>query len=518
MHLRHWLLGQGADPTGASWRPYSGESWTRWVKRGRALGGDAADALLARHEIVAELSSLDLGLLHSLAGNHSAAVSSWSGMLEALVGVKGYSTADIDGGYYPYMRWAYESVAALDPNDLRLPAIAKGMVYVGGYGQSLAEGVDAVAFGLRHLARRATDPVRSQDLFWLEALRAHFQLDAGQVRLSQRSLLELQARYAMEPALRDDPRLGFEVYNCLGMLYGYQNDLTLSEGYFSLAEHEAVRSDDAALKAKNVGDRSILYQFNDVAEWERLSQESHDLNRAHGTQRHRRHAELGGLLVQTVKIMGWPNPGERRGALLETLKELRDVESDCKSVSYFSVMPRILLLEAALLYLVATDGTEARRHDESILDEADRAADRGLGIGLKRGIGYASWQLANLRAMIALRRNDWKLARRRLEGAKDMLRADGLLFLGAGDLACPNQIVLANLLKMLHERHTTPQIRDVLRLISTYETEDWSRDKDYEAAMSTCLEYHALLASAAASPAMILDREVRPGLGLVFWY
>jgi hypothetical protein len=302
------------------------------------------------------------------------------------------------------------------------------------------------------------------------------------------------------------------------MLYGYQNHLALSEGYFGLAEREADRSDDAALKAKLVGDRSILYQFNDLATWERLSHESHELNRAHGTQRHRRHAELGELLVQVVKIMEWPNPGERRRALLETLKELREIETNCNTVGYFSVMPRIQLLEAALLYLLATDAMEARRHNETLLAEADRAADRGLGIGLQRGIGYASWQLANLRAMIALRRNDCKLARQRLEGAKDMLRADGLLFLGAGDLACPNQIVLANLLKMLHERHTTPQIRDVLRSVSTYETEDWSRNKDYEAAMSTCLEYHALLASGAPSRAMILDRDIRPGLALVFWF
>jgi hypothetical protein len=518
LHLRNWLLGKGDAPVGASWRPHSGETWARWASRGRTISRSAAKALLDRPDIVRELSPLDEGLLHALAGDHAAAVSSWADMLDALSRVKGYSTADIDGAYYPYLKWAFESVAALDAEDARLPAIGKGLVYIGGYARSLADGVDAVAFGLRRLARAGPSAARRRDLFWLEALRAHFQLDAGQVRLSQRSLLELQTRYVMEAALREDPRFGYEIYNCLGMLYGYQNHLALSEGYFGLAAQEAERCDDAALTAKLVGDRSILYQFNDLATWERLSLESNELNRTGGTERHRRHAELGALLVRAVKIMEWPNAIERRNALSDALREVREIQGLCEAVGYFSVMPRIQLLQATLLYLLATDATEARRHDDALLAEADRAADRGLGIGLERGIGFSSWQLANLRAMIALRRSDWSLARRRLEGAKDILRADGLLFLGAGDLACPNQIVLANLLKILHERHTTPQVRDVLRLVSTYETEDWSRGRNYEAAMASCLKYHALLAERAPSPAMILDENIRPRLGLVCWF
>jgi hypothetical protein len=178
-------------------------------------------------------------------------------------------------------------------------------------------------------------------------------------------------------------------------------------------------------------------------------------------------------------------------------------------------MPRVYLLRAGITYALATENLASGKHNETLLNSADQWANHGLGIGIERGIGYASWQLRNLKAMIALRRGSYVAAREHLQAAFEIMRKDGLLFLGNADLACPNQIVLANYIKLLQSIGSDQDVKNTLREIRTYEQADWTQDDDYDYAVKTSLSNDALLGRFRVGEG--LPRDERIGLGLVVW-
>jgi hypothetical protein len=196
-------------------------------------------------------------------------------------------------------------------------------------------------------------------------------------------------------------------------------------------------------------------------------------------------------------------------------RELDALQKDCETASYFSLMPRVYLLRAGIAYALATGNLTSSKHDEALLNTAEQCANHGLGIGIERGIGYASWQLRNLKAMIALRRGNYIGAREHLQAAFEIMRKDGLLFLGNADLACPNQIVLANYMKLLRSMSSDQDIKSVLREIRTYEKADWTQDDDYDYAVKTAVTNDALLGRFRVGQG--LPRDERIDLGLVVW-
>jgi hypothetical protein len=510
LHFRNWLFGETKLPRGDAGRRRNAGSWAQWAKRGSELASSTAMGLREWPGLLAGMDRLSLGRLACLAGDHGAAVDLWRPMLEELRGVAGYSTADIPAGYYEHLRFAYESVRTVGQEPDLLPAILKARTYIGGYSLSLEHGSAAADFGITCVRGLALPSPEKRRLgFWLRSLKAHFLLDAGLVRRSQGLLLELQAELGADQALREDDQLGFEVYNCLGMLYGYLNHAALALRCFDIADGHAKRLSDVRLKAKQLVDRLVLYQFNDFGRWIDLAEEAERLNAAGGTVRHQRHASIITLTVQFLLHRQDARELERIACELDALQK------GCETASYFSLMPRLYLLRAAIAYVLATDNLAAARHDDRLLDTAQQAADHGLGIGTERGIGFASWQLRSLKAMIALRRGNHLTARENLHSALEIMRTDGLLFLGNADVACPNQIVLANLVKLLHSTGSDHEVKAALRDVRTYEKADWTQDDDYDYAVRTSLENHALLGRFRVGSG--LPRDEKTGLGLVVW-
>lgn len=510
LHFRNWLLGEVKPPHRDAQVRRNGETFFQWEVRGKRLADAVASELRGQPGLLSGMDGLSLGRLASLSGAHEEAVSLWREMLDDLRTVGGYSTADIPAGYYEFLRFAYESVHALGREPELLPPLLKAMTYIGGYSLSLGHGSAAADFGIERTRKMPLPDVDRRRLrFWLSCLKAHFLLDAGLVRRSQGSLLELQAELEADPALSRDAQLGFEVYNCLGMLYGYLNHAALGLRCFDIADTYAEQLADIKLKGKQVADRSVLYQFSDFAEWGRLAAEAERLNSAGGTVRHQRHANIVMLSLQFLVL--------RQGAdeLTRIQRELDSIQKGCEAASYFSLMPRLYLLRAALFYALATDNLAAGRHDERLLDDAQQAADHGLGVGTERGIGFASWQLRNLKALIALRRGNYLAARENLHSAFEIMRTDGLLFLGNADLSCPNQIVLANYVKLLHSTASDHEIKAVLREVCTYEKADWTQNGDYDYAVKTSLAHDALLGRRRVGSG--LARDEKTGLGLVVW-
>jgi hypothetical protein len=510
LHFRNWLVG-GADPLRREHRGgRTAESWRGWAERGGRLAAAVAAELRERPDLLGGVDPLSLGRLASLAGDHPAAVELWRPMLDELRGIAGYSTADIPAGYHEHLRFAYESVRSLRREPELLPAILKALTYIGGYSLSLANGTAAADFGIDRLrGMRMKEPEKKRLHCWLRCLKAHFLLDAGFVRHSQGLLLELQAELEADCELGDDATLGFEVYNCLGMLYGYLNHAALALRCFAIADLHAEQLGDERLKGKQLADRTVLYQFSDFAAWSRMAGEAEQLNARSGTVRHQRHASVVMLCLQFLLCRGDPGELERIG------RELDAMQKSCEAASYFSLMPRFYLLRAAISYALATDNLANARHDERLLGEAQQAADHGLGIGIQRGIGFISWQLRNLKAMIALRRGNHLAARENLFSAFEIMRTDGLLFLGNADLSCPNQVVLANYVKLLHGFGSDREVKVALHEVRTYDTADWTQDNAYEFAVHTSLMHDALLGRQRVGAG--LARDEKTGLGLVVW-
>jgi tetratricopeptide (TPR) repeat protein len=321
--------------------------------------------------------------------------------------------------------------------------------------------------------------------------------------------LELQADLEGNPILQADDHLGFEVYNCLGMLYGYLNHAGLSLQCFDIADSYVDRLADPKLEAKQLVDRSYLYQFSDFAKWSELTEDAQKLNAKVGTVRHRRHADTTMLSLEFLLLR------DSEAELQRISRDLDNTQKDCEAASYFSLMPRVYVLRAAIAYTLATQNLSANRHDETLLGIADQAANHGLGIGIERGIGFASWQLRNLKAMIALRRGNYIAAKEHFQAAFEIMRTDGLLFLGNADLTCPNQIVLANYIKLLHSMGSDQDIKHLLREVRTYEKADWNEDDDYDYAVKTALVNDALLGRFRVESG--LPRDEKNGLGLVVW-
>lgn len=166
----------------------------------------------------------------------------------------------------------------------------------------------------------------------------------------------------------------------------------------------------------------------------------------------------------------------------------------------------------------ATGSLRNQSANKALLTQADREADIGVGIAQRRGIGFAPWALLNLRAMIAWREHRFQDASGHLATATEILHGDGLLFLGRADLSTPNQLVLANYVKILEYSHVQNQLNTLLKRISSYDLPDLSGEERDRLATESAKRYHALLATEELGASLLLDQGIDPPLALVVWF
>jgi len=149
--------------------------------------------------------------------------------------------------------------------------------------------------------------------------------------------------------------------------------------------------------------------------------------------------------------------------------------------------------------------------------EAERLTERGEGICLERGIGFAYWQLRNLGAMIALRRGDEQKALGKLTAAFENLKSGGLLNLGKADLSCANQLVLANYFNLLSYRNRTELAQQSLGQVQSDNGINWSLDEASQTALASAASFHALLADREPVN-LLLDTSLNPPMALIAWF
>lgn len=518
-HYRNWLLDEGEQIEGKG-TPLGYKSWRTWREAGHHYAVDAARALMAKPEILNHLTLLDQGLIAAVSGAHAQALNHWDGMLAEVSAIDNWSTANLKGEIFPYLQWAFKSHFVTYGWSSVLPRLVRTMTYIGGYFWSLADGIRAAQNGFAEMRRASPKNKRELAIeeLGIKVMVAHFRLDAGHARYCLGEFSDLLARYEESKIQNLNLDIGFEIFNCLGMLFGYLNHRSLAEYYFSMAESEGRRLGNKTLLAKLPGDRSLLYQFSDHAKWVALCRQSTLANKSNGTKRHLQHAELGDLLVMLTNLVHTPDLTDWGKRVDNILEHIKTIEDSCRADAYFSVVPRIQLLKAATLYVRATGCLWNTSTDYSLLTQADREADIGVGVAQRRGIGFAPWALLNLRAMIAWREGRRDHAARHLETATEILHGDGLLFLGKADLSTPNQIVLANYIKILKAMEVDGRVNDLLKRISSYMYPDLYGEGRNYMAMESSSKYHALLATEELGASLMLDHGTMPPLALVVWF
>lgn len=481
--------------------------------RGELLASEhaarAARKMLSRRTVFERLTPLDQGRVAALAGEHGVASGCWADLLGTVRAIGNFSTADIPTQYFEYIDHAFATVRESGNDPALLIKLLKAKLYIGAYKLSLRHCEKAVAFADQN--RRHLDDASGEFDLWKRLLHAHCLMDSGFVGPSQRSFLEVQADLQGMPDLRCDARLQFELHNCLEMLYGYLNHLTLAERYAAAASLWAERSGDPKLPAKELGDRALLYQYVDYERFLELSRRSYLQNRTEGSKRHDLHATLSLFAAELPRFRIDP------AWLADVERQTTDILRASRQGAYFSILPRIYLLLAAVTYLRAVQdiGDASAVENWAALGLAARLTDLGINASVRHAVGNTSWQLHNLRAMIHMRQGNETEALRSLHTAVEQIDKEGLLFLGAGDLICPTPVVLANLLKLYRAYHTDKEAAVLLGRVRTYDGTNWSAGKAFEHAMETA-RVSGTLFTGKRPEALLVDAKT--GLGLALWF
>lgn len=504
---------------------------------------DAARRLHADRDAFAKLDGLVQGAVTFLIGDAHTARDRFSDMLAEIRAINTFSTTDLKTEYYDFIDYAVameRDTENPDPELLIRLIPAKG--YIGAFNKSLAYAVQADEFGQHVLQAVAlSESQKRWGCFWLDSIIGHVYMDAGRLGAALERMLELQGRLHFIPEYRDDQRLIFEIHNCLRLLYTYANFGVLSELHGRLADEAATRhrkdlvaerastgaeGGECLIASRNeplhglvgmgLGDEALRHFLTDPARCLALNQESLGLSQSDGTRRHVRHGIASVIACQLAARRG------DRAWLKERDREIAELIEECESDKYMSIIPRLHLLRATLLYLDAV-ATEA---EVEAAGEPDIAAERlfrhsllqaklGLDACTLHVVGYISWQIRNLNAVIAMRRKRIDVAVAELETAMELLRNEDLFFMGDDGLISVAPVVIANYLTV--PAITNQRRRARLASIRGFATYPWKELGSFTEIQEFARKYHHVVRRLPETPpGLIIDERAK--MAVVCWF
>jgi hypothetical protein len=469
----------------------------------------AARSVVSAQSVFQSLSTLDRGRAAALAGQAELATECWAAMFATLRDASSFASARMQSDYYDHADAAIALIASRDQIDEEmLVALILMKAYVGGVFRSLVFCENAYRTGRDWLRRiPLSDSAKAQTRQKLELILTHSLMDSGFPGIALRSALELEARLPFVPQIKDDMAFVFDVHNTLRLIYTYSNFYTLAEAQGGRAADAARLCGDPELKAMDLGDRALMYFYNDWELCRALNRESLAIRLTLPARRGSRHS-----LVSTIAI----ELSARRSELtwlVESAGVIEGIIKDCRYDRYHPVLPRIYLLQAAISHLLER------------IDPADRDwpnADKMINLGLdaceRFSIGYVSWQLHNLRAVRAARSGEWRLATRAIRTAAMMIHKEGLTFLGDGQLVSAVPVVLANFIKIMKKTSTDREIAGMLSQIRGFARYDLAdrqaRIRCEEQAQRTA----AILCEGLEEPPFSLLIDPETNLAITVWF
>ena len=468
--------------------------------------------------LFSQLPPLTQGDIFVEVGEFKQARGRFQALLEKAAEVQTFSTINTDTVYFPHIDYAvallHQEPGDKDPKTLWKLLVLK--VYTGGYHLGLPHGKLANAYGMRALSRLDLPPqVKRQCALWLKVLTAHLHLDSGFTGTALEHLLHLQHDMQLgrlsdentEGPQGIEERVGwemmFDVYNQFRLLYTYMNFRDLAEKNGVLAKRCVSHSKLPALEAMDLGDEALLNLYPDRQKCISLLEEA--LGKG-GTERHDWHSRIS---LYTAQLYD-----KRRDAswLEEQAEGCQAFIQDRKADNYFSIIPRVHLLHAVLLY------TRACLEKNPDFSAAGTAIEQGLEACTDYSIGFISWQLWNLRAVLSLRSDPQKdYAGKCLETALEQIRKEGLTLMGRGAVISAAPIVLGNYVKY-YDKYGAAEgrrpITDLLKELRGFEPYGW---KDPEAARAHVRKYHHIILDHKKKPGgLLLDKPTK--LAVVVWF
>jgi len=428
-----------------------------------------APTLLETETVLRDLGQYWRPALLSLSGRHTEAVAELGPVIEPLLPIRSYMTCAESTTGYPFIEYAVHSLRA-DPQstaktvDESVMRLILGKAAMGTFLLSLAEGTQACRFGW-YVAQTLKRAPREQAEFWLTQIIAHLELDSGQLGRALPKFLALRNR-AEDPTFRipgrDDREhltLRYDIHNCLRMAFFYTNHPTLaaSHGVFAdrIAEeadarlrtsHGCTRDEDLPVEARaellvpiSHGDEAVRHFYLNPKQCRKHNRLGLKACHRHGNTHHFVHYVASLLACTMAACQTNPTALRRRYRYLEQAVEYctRDLKP---------TLPRLHLLQGAIAYLLMkgadeTGDTGTRERWRTVAHDTVRL---GLEVTGELAVGYISWQLNNINAMLLHREGDHGARDKALCSAVAQIEAEGLLFMGQDVVASPVPMILAN--------------------------------------------------------------------------
>ena len=431
------------------------------------------NAKLVRHSahLWQRLDRLKQGDVAMLVGDLDTALDRFREMVAEASRIRTFTTLDAESRYFDHVEYAVEMLHQL--HEATAPdAIWKLIAlkaFIGGYHKGLRYEIEAHEYGMRVLPHlNLPESVTGRCQKWLRAIDGQVHLDSGFVGAALHRLLHLVHLIRVEEVEHQgsstDQDMLFDIHNALRLLFTYTNFRSLAEDNGRLARAYLINAGIPELEDVDLGDLALFHMLTDRRKCIDLLEHALKVNATHDTERHKPHS-LVSLIASRL-----PDQLRDLEALEGAVVQAGEVIAECEAKGYHSILPRIHLLKAVATYLqgCAEDGPRAKHH----FDAALVMANQGLGACEAYSIGFISWQLRNLKAILYGRQQKWQQAVREIETAVAGIYKEGLFLMGCNCLVGAVPIVLANFVKIGSERLSDRRILTVLRQVHGFEPYD----------------------------------------------
>lgn len=480
-------------------------------------------ALIRAHIPVWEgLDPLTKGAVATLLGDWPMAADYLGPVVEVAARVETFATLDAQVEIFPHIEYAV-SLVNRTSSPRKREALWKMIVlkaFIGAYHLGLRHEAQAYAYGMRvlpYLDLPEQDAERCR--LWLRTVDAQIHLDSGFVGAALDRLMHLvhhtRLREVRERATRQDGNASspqdadmmFDIHNTLRLLFTYCNFSELADYNGRLATKFRELSGKKDLADMDLGDEALFELLTDRRKCIALLEQAMTVK---ATKRHAWHCEVSLIAARL------PDQANDSAALQTAAARAEAIIATCREESYHSILPRIYLLRATIEYLMgraASPGVEYETH----MDQALAWANRGQGECEAYSIGFITWQLSNLKAVLRGRRDEWGRAFQELETAVQYLKAEGLFFMGTDGLISAAPIVLANYLSVASKRIPDSRLLRMLGMLRGFETYPWGTTAHLRAIRRQAKTLHHIIPEYTGRPDWLIVDD-RTNLALVCWF
>ncbi|MBF0290111.1 MAG: restriction endonuclease [SAR324 cluster bacterium] len=427
----------------------------------RKISFQVSQYIVSYPQIFNCLEPFDQGRVAQLASYNEKAVHLYRPIVETIEKIENYSSVDLDSAYIPYLDSLYSALKAIKTDKVILIKTLLTKAYMGVHHQPLLIGAKNCISARKTL--QAIRGISKKEITiyatLLKQLEAHAYMDSGWISKAKKIMLEIEGDVKTKESLKTEYNLHFDLYNRLQDVYRMHNHLHVARSYGKLAKMAAKNARDPQLLAVHFLDDSIVLQHSHPDRCQALLTAALSFSNSCGAERHQTLTEHS-LLISLIQTQY-----EQKEGLLNILQRSRRLFRKCITDSYASSIPRIQLLIGSLHYLLSKWSPEH-------LGMAERYIDAGIDNAVRYGTGYVSWQLFNLKAIIATRKKEKPdVIYKYFETSIQHMNSESLLFFGGMELIYGNILVYSNYIRFLYEHNGEEDVYQALSKITFYEKE-----------------------------------------------